>query len=161
MDSSITQVISERIDQTRPVLFLIGQGKHFGTQQEVHHIVPRPPERPQAGICHFEDVLVGHVAMHFDVQPHQISVYRLRLLPLFEYHYSHLVPHPRAEVISQPSLHAADSEVIYPASQYLVQLYEDGSQRHRRRPFPAQDCLHLLAQLGLSVLCRPRFPSLC
>ena len=131
------------------------------SQQEVHHIASSSSERSQAGISHLEDVLVGHVAMHFDVQPHQISVYRLRLLPLFEYHYSHLVPHPRAKVISQPSLHAADSEVVNPASQYLVQLCKDGSQRHCRRPFPAQDCLHLLAQLGLSVLCRPRFPSLC
>ena len=39
MVSSITQVISERIDQTRPVLFLIGQGKHLWTQQEIDHLV--------------------------------------------------------------------------------------------------------------------------
>ena len=75
--------------------------------------------------------------MQFGVQPHQISVNRLWLLPLFEYHYSHLVSHPRAEIISQPSLHAADSEVVYPASQYLVQLHEGDPQRHCCRPFPA------------------------
>ena len=122
-DSSITQVVSKRIDQTRPVLFLIGQGKHFGSQQEVHHIAPRPSERSQTGIRHLEDVLVGHVAMQFVVQPHQISVNRLRLLPLFEYHHSHLMPHPRSEVISQPSLHAADSEVVYVDSTTQVKCF--------------------------------------
>ena len=116
MDSRITQVISERIDQPRPVLFLIGQGQHFRAQQEIDHIAACLSIPSQARIGSLVDILVRHIAMQLGIQPRQISMYRLRLLPLFEYHYPHLVPHPRAKIVSQPYLHAADSEVVYPPS---------------------------------------------
>ena len=59
-------------------------------------------------MCHLVYILVGHVASKRLVQFHQVLVDRFRLLPLFEYHYPHLVPQPWAKVILQPDLHAAD-----------------------------------------------------
>ena len=107
MDSSITQVVSERIDQTGPILFLIGQGKHSRAQQavDIFHATFSVPA--MARICSHIHCLIRQATFTFLIQLHQISVNRLRLLPLFEYHYSHLVPHPRAKLISQPNLHAA------------------------------------------------------
>ena len=96
-------------------------------------------------MCYLVYILVGHVTAKRLIQFHQVLVYRFRLLPLLEYHYPYFVPHPWAKLILQPSLHAADSEVIYPTSQHLVQSCECVAQRQRRRPFPAQDFLDLPA----------------
>ena len=73
---------------------------------------------------HFTDVLILHIAAKGNIQLHQVLVNRPRLLPLFEYDYSYFVSQPWAEIILQPLLHAADSEIINPTSQHLIQLRE-------------------------------------
>lgn len=57
------------------------------------------------------------------VQLHQVSVYRPRLLPLFQDDYSHFVPHPLRELLKK-SFHAANLEVVYPSSDDLVKFGE-------------------------------------
>ncbi len=48
----------------------------------------------QPGVGHLVNDLARHVAAKGNVQLHQVLVNRLRLLPLFEYYYSHFVPQP-------------------------------------------------------------------
>ena len=69
MDSSITQIVSERIDQARSILFLIRQGKHLWAQQEIDHIAVclSVPSKMRIGSLLY--ILVRHVAMQFGIQP--------------------------------------------------------------------------------------------
>ena len=71
------------------------------------------------------------------VQLHQVSVYRPRLLPLFQDDYPHFVPHPLRELLKK-FFHAADSEIVDPASDDLVELGKRHIQWTRHRVLPSE-----------------------
>ena len=124
MVSSISQVVSERIDQSRSVLFLVRHSKDFRGYQKVHNRQFRSPVPSLSGIGNSLYAFRGNIALQIAMKLHQILVDCLRLLPLFEDHYSHFVAQPWAQLFLQPCLHASDSEIVYPPSQHLVQLCE-------------------------------------
>ena len=92
------------------------------------------------------------------IQLHQVSVYRPRLFPLFQDDYPHFVPHPLRELLKK-SFHAADSEIVDPASDDLVELGKRHIQWARHRVLPSEPFPNLGVQLFLSILCRLAFPT--
>jgi len=61
--------------------------------------------------------------------------YGSRLLPLFEYYYSHFVSEPLPISVKE-AFHAADSVVVYPSPDKPVQLHECGADRTCTRTLP-------------------------
>ena len=55
MISSISQVISKRIDQTRSILFLIGQRKDSLAEQVIGHVHAASAVQAHSGVGHLED----------------------------------------------------------------------------------------------------------
>ena len=92
------------------------------------------------------------------VQLHQVSVYRSRLLPLFQDDYSHFVAHPLRELLKK-SFHAAEPEIVDPPSDDPVEFGERHVQWARHRVLPSEPFPDLGIQLLLSVLCRLAFPA--
>ena len=84
MVSSISQVISERIDQTQPVLFLIWGRKDLGGNQKVDNLQFCSSVPTLSGISHSPDSIRRDVAFQIAMKLHKILVNRLWLLPLFE-----------------------------------------------------------------------------
>ena len=92
------------------------------------------------------------------VQLHQVSVYRSRLLPLFQDDYSYFVSHPLRELLKKP-FHASNPEIVYPSSDDLVEFGKRHVQWTRHRILPSKPFPNFGVQLLLSVLCRLTFPT--
>ena len=84
MVSSISQVIRKRIDQTRPVLFLIWGGKDLRGYQEVDDWQICSSVPALSGIGNSQDSSRWDVTFQMAMKLHQILVDCLRLLPLLE-----------------------------------------------------------------------------
>ncbi len=87
MDSSISQVISERIDQSWSILFLIGHSKDFRSNQKIDNWKLGSPVPSLTSIGNSSYLFRQYVTFQVPVKFHQVLVDGLRPLPLFEYHY--------------------------------------------------------------------------
>ena len=84
MVSSISQVISERIDQARSVLFLIWGRKDYRGNQKIDDWQVRPSVPSLSGISDSPNSIRWNAAFQIAMKLHQILVNRPWLLPLFE-----------------------------------------------------------------------------